>query len=146
MLSGAASLGAVDEQRPWVGCQLVQLDLERVCVVLDEAGQGRPVLLNGASSAHSIPPDVPTRLRRIHVFDVSSRRTARAAPEKPTGDELLIRSKIKTVQGHPHLSPDQGRNLRHIHTRPRSSGPVVSKRVSIHTRPGGCARANGETV
>nr|BFE32604.1 hypothetical protein GCM10010200_048550 [Actinomadura rugatobispora] len=50
VLSGSASLDAVDEQRLRVGCQLVQLDLERVSVVLDETSQGRPVPL--ASGFH----------------------------------------------------------------------------------------------
>ncbi|MEU8797517.1 hypothetical protein [Spirillospora sp. NPDC048819] len=42
VLAGAVSLGAVDEQRSRVGCQLVQFDLERVGVALDETGQGFP--------------------------------------------------------------------------------------------------------
>ncbi|MGP4029990.1 hypothetical protein [Actinomadura sp. 3N407] len=65
--SGSASLGTVDEQRPRIGRQLVQLDLERVGVVLNETGQGLPVLLDGASPAHSVPPDSPAHLRRVHV-------------------------------------------------------------------------------
>ncbi|WP_190865995.1 hypothetical protein [Actinomadura sp. RB99] len=52
MLPRAASLGAVDEQDSWVGCSLVQLDFERVGVVLDETSQGRPILLDNAH--HSI--------------------------------------------------------------------------------------------
>ena len=41
---------------------------------------------------------------------------------------------------------DQGRDLPHVRTRPRSSDTVVSTAVSTAARPGECARANGETV
>ncbi|WP_412515469.1 hypothetical protein K8Z49_26030 [Actinomadura madurae] len=50
--SRSTSLGTVDEQRSRVGRQLVQLDLERVGVVLDKTGQGVPILLGGHSPAH----------------------------------------------------------------------------------------------
>lgn len=71
MLTGVPPLGAVDDQRPRVGRQFVQFNLERVGVVLDETGQGVPVLLCGRSPAHFVPPGLPTRLRLVHASEGS---------------------------------------------------------------------------
>jgi hypothetical protein len=66
MLPGILALGAVDDQRPRVGRQLVQFNLERVGVIFDEPGQGVPVLLRGHSPTHLLPPGLPTHLRLVH--------------------------------------------------------------------------------
>lgn len=63
-LSGAAPLGAVDEQRLRVGGQFVQLGLERVGVVLDETCQRIAFLLGRGAPAYPMA----ARLRLVHAL------------------------------------------------------------------------------
>jgi hypothetical protein len=71
VLARSASLGAVDEQRSWVGRQFVQLDLEWVGVVLDQACESIAVLLGCGSPAHFVPPCVTAGLPLLHAPEVS---------------------------------------------------------------------------
>jgi hypothetical protein len=56
VLPGPAPLGAVDKQRPRISRQLVQLDLERVGVVLHGAAERLSVLLNGGPTPDRLTP------------------------------------------------------------------------------------------
>jgi hypothetical protein len=56
VLPGPAPLGTVDEQGARVRRQLLQLDLERVGVVLDESSQGFPILLDRDTFAQAGVP------------------------------------------------------------------------------------------
>lgn len=83
VLSGPAPLGAVDEQRSRVGRQLVQLDFERVCVVLDETSQSVSILLGGDSPAHMFPPEVLARLGLVHAPTITADRAMNTRIQPP---------------------------------------------------------------
>jgi hypothetical protein len=75
VLACSGSLGSVDEERLGLCCQLVQLDLERVGVVVDQAAKWAPVLLGGWPAPDFVPPQSAARLCVVHALTVP-RRTA----------------------------------------------------------------------
>jgi hypothetical protein len=73
MLPNSRPLGTVDENALRVCGLLVQLDLERIGVPFDQAGEGIPVLLDRWSPQHLVRPYLAASFRLIHLTSVGWR-------------------------------------------------------------------------
>lgn len=51
---------------------LVELDLERIAVVLDQSGQGFTVLLHRTADADMLAPLISTRLSNVHPGTITT--------------------------------------------------------------------------